>query len=131
VAIQTELAHHFRDEEQGGCLEEAVARCPPLSADVQKIEAQHDDLLARLSELIDRCQCCGLPTPQQARCLEQELRQIVRELRIHEALENKIMQQGFKVCVEQEDLAEVLAVAPARAETARQQSSLGARLGVV
>src|SRR4029450_1925477 len=22
VAIQTELAHHFRDEEQGGCLEE-------------------------------------------------------------------------------------------------------------
>ncbi len=131
VAIQTELAHHFRDEEQGGCLEEAVARCPQLSADVQKIEAQHDDLLARLSELIDRCQCCGKVKPQQAHCLEQELRQIVRELRIHEALENRIMQQGFNVCVESEDLADRPAVEPVRVETARQPLAMGARPGVV
>ena len=128
VAIQLELAHHFRAEEQGGCLEEAVARCPQLSAEVQKIEAQHDDLLARLGELMDRCQCCGKQTPQQARCLEQELRQIIRELRLHETLEKKIMQQGFNVCLEHEDMADQAAVEPARVEAARAETAVrGAR----
>lgn len=104
-AIQAELSHHFRDEEQGGCLEEAVERCPHLSQEVQKIEAQHDEILARLSELADRCQCNARLTPQQARSLEQELRQIVRELRTHEALENKVMQEGFGVCLQSEEAA--------------------------
>jgi hypothetical protein len=35
--------------------------------------------------------------------LEQELRQIVRELRLHEALEDKIMQQGFSVSLANEN----------------------------
>ena len=97
VAIRTELTHHFRDEEQGGCLEEAVARCPQLSAEVQRIERQHEDLLQGLSELVDRCQSRGRLSPEQSCAFEQELRQIVRELRSHEALEDKIMQQGFNV----------------------------------
>ncbi len=124
VAIQTELAHHFRDEEQGGCLEEAVARCPQLSAEVQKIAAQHNEILARVSELVDRCQCCGKLTPQQARGLEQELRQIVRELRIHEGLENRIMQQGFSVCLENEDMAEQTREPAARQPAARAAARL-------
>jgi len=108
VAIRTELAHHFHDEEQGGCLEEAVARCPQLSAQVQKIEGQHEEILTRLNELIDRCQCAGKLTPQQSLAIEQELRQIVGELRVHESLENRIMQQGFSVCLENEDMSESL-----------------------
>jgi len=108
VAIRTELAHHFRDEEQGGCLEEAVARCPQLSAQVQKIEGEHEEILTRLNELIDRCQCGRKPTPQQSQAIEQELRQIVRDLRVHEALENRIMQEGFSVCLENEDMSEPL-----------------------
>lgn len=103
VAIRTELAHHFRNEEQGGCLEEAVARCPQLSAEVQRIEGEHGEILARLSDLIDRCQCRTRLTPQKAVAIEQELRQIVHELRVHERAENRIMQQGFSVSLEQED----------------------------
>jgi hypothetical protein len=101
-AIQTELAHHFRCEEQGGCLVEAVARCPPLAADVGRIEAQHDELLERLSELIDRCQTTRQASAWQCGCLEQEFRQIARELREHETLENRVMQRGFSVCLDAE-----------------------------
>ena len=100
VAIQMELSHHFRDEEQEGCLEEAVARCPQLSAEVQRIARHHDDLLQGLSELVDRCQSRGKLSPKQAGALAQELRQIIRELRLHEALEDKIMQQGFSGSVQ-------------------------------
>ena len=103
VQIHTELAHHFREEEQGACLEEAVARRPQLSSEVQRIGKQHDELLARLSELIDRCQCCSKLTAQQSKAIEQELREVVRDLRAHEALENKIMQEGFGVCLKSED----------------------------
>jgi hypothetical protein len=99
VAIRGELAHHFRNEEQGGRLEEAVARCPALSADVRLIEREHDDLLAHLDELIARCQTAATPTPAQARAVDQEFRQIVRELKLHEAQENRVMQRGFNVCV--------------------------------
>jgi ferredoxin len=106
VAIRTELAHHFHDEEQGGCLEEAVARCPQLSAEVQRIEGEHEQILTGLNELIDRCQCTAKLTPQQSLAIEQELRQIVRELRAHEALENRIIQLGFGVCLENEDMSE-------------------------
>jgi len=123
VAIRTELAHHFRDEEQGGCLEEAVARCPQLSTEVERIEGQHEEILLRLSELVDRCQCAGKLTPQQLFALEQELRQNVRDLQVHEALENRIMQQGFSVCLEVEGLLESLAPATSMAKKAGRSVS--------
>jgi iron-sulfur cluster repair protein YtfE (RIC family) len=104
TAIRAELAHHFRTEEQGGCLEEAVARCPQLSPDVEKIEREHDELLEHLDELIARCQTTAAPTAAQARALEQEFRQIVHELKLHEVEENRIMQRGFSVCLEGEEL---------------------------
>ncbi|MCI0361796.1 MAG: hypothetical protein L0211_25195 [Planctomycetaceae bacterium] len=114
VAIRTELVHHFRNEEQGGCLEEAVARCPELSAEVQRIEGEHDEILARLSDLIDRCQCRGKLTPQKAVAIDQELRQIVRELRVHETAENRIMQQGFSVSLKGEGAAAIATGAASR-----------------
>ncbi len=104
TAIRIELAHHFRTEELGGCLEEAVARCPQLSPEVEKIEREHDKLLQHLDELIARCQTTGTPTPAQAGALEQEFRQIVRELKLHEVEENRVMQRGFGVCLDGEAL---------------------------
>jgi hypothetical protein len=101
--IRAELAHHFRKEEEGGCLEEAVARCPQLSADVGHIEAEHRDLLAGLDDLIDRCRTLGATTATQAQALDAELRGLVRRLRAHEALENRVMQRGFNVSLSDQD----------------------------
>jgi hypothetical protein len=99
AAIRNELAHHFHDEEQGGCLEEAVARCPALSTEARQVERQHDELLEHLDELISRCQTTAPPTPAQARAVDQEFRQIVREVKLHEAQEAHIIQRGFNVCL--------------------------------
>jgi hypothetical protein len=119
-AIRDELAHHFHDEEEGGCLEEAVARCPALSPEVRQVEREHDDLLAHLDELILRCRSAAAPTPDQARALDQEFRQIVRELKLHEAQEDRIMQRGFNVCVNSDAIEPRPHVADAASVGARE-----------
>src|SRR6476620_10387949 len=43
--VREELQHHFAQEESGGCLDEAVSRCPGLSAEVKRIELEHPQLL--------------------------------------------------------------------------------------
>jgi hypothetical protein len=101
--IRTELAHHFRKEEEGGCLEEAVARCPQLSVDVGHIEAEHRELLASLDDLIGRCRTLGATTAAQAQVLDAEFRAVVHKLRAHEARENRVMQRGFNVSLSDED----------------------------
>jgi hypothetical protein len=97
VSLRDELAHHFREEDNGGCLEEAAARCPHLSTEVQEATAHQARLLEPLIELIDRCQSASCRTATQAKALAQEFRQVVCELRVHEALECQIIQQGFSV----------------------------------
>jgi hypothetical protein len=107
VAIRVELARHFREEEDGGCLEEAVARNPQISAEVERIVAQHGDLLADLDGLICRCQAAGPLSVQQMQTMEAEVRELVRAVRSHEARENRILERGFSVCLEGEDAGEV------------------------
>ena len=104
VSLRDELAHHFREEESGGCLEEAAARCPHLSTEVQEATANQARLLEPLNELIDRCQSVSCRTATQAKALAQEFRQVVCELRVHEALECQIIQQGFSVCLPGDEL---------------------------
>jgi len=105
-AIRQELAQHFHEEEDGGCLEEAVSRCPGLSSEVARVESEHSKLLADLDELIRRAQPLSGSKPDDARVLGQKLRAIVLELHAHEALENQIMARGFGRSLENEDMAQ-------------------------
>jgi len=105
-AIRHELAQHFHEEEDGGCLEEAVSRCPGLSSEVARVESEHAKLLADLDELIRRAQPLSGSKPDEARVLGQKLRAIVLELHAHEALENQIMARGFGRSLENEDMAQ-------------------------
>jgi hypothetical protein len=95
LAIRNEMAHHFHNEEQGGCLEEAVAHCPNLSSEVARIEGEHTRLLADIDDLIRSTEQIEHPTVLDAQILRQELRAIVQALRDHEAAENRVMQRGF------------------------------------
>jgi hypothetical protein len=98
--IRRELAHHFREEEQGGCLEEAVARCPALSADAQALEGEHAQLLSELDWLICRCELGMNATANEVRDIQGAVEALVHKLRAHEARENRVMQRGFGVCLE-------------------------------
>src|SRR5687767_7965906 len=50
--VRDELSHHFADEEAGGCIEEAVSRCPRISAQASRVQAEHPDLLRQLDALV-------------------------------------------------------------------------------
>lgn len=53
--LHAELVQHFRQEEEGGCLEEGVFYCPRLGQRLAELEREHDWLLGSLEELIARC----------------------------------------------------------------------------
>jgi len=105
-SIRRELSRHFQEEETGGCLEEAVVRCPTLCSEVARAKAEHAHLLQDLEEVIEHCRRAAGPSAFDAHVVGQELRAVVHQLRAHEALEDRIIEQGFNVCLENEDMAE-------------------------
>ena len=92
--LRHELAHHFLQEEAGGCLDEAVSRCPKLSADVKRIESQHPELLAAVDRLIAQAQDCDCHVQNQI-ALHHAFDELCRELDAHEVAENRVLKQGF------------------------------------
>jgi hemerythrin-like domain-containing protein len=103
AAVRQELAQHFAEEEEGGCLEEAVARCPALASQADQVQAEHGCLLQILDELIGHCRQIQRPTSRDLLGVEQELRAVAHKLHLHEAEENHIMERAFSVCLEQGD----------------------------
>src|SRR5262245_4183309 len=49
--LRGELAAHFKEEENGGCLDEAVSRCPSLSGEEHRIEGEHGEILTEIERL--------------------------------------------------------------------------------
>jgi hypothetical protein len=98
--VRGELEHHFADEEAGGCLDEAVSRCPQLSAEVKRIDAEHPELLLAIDPLIaqalDSNRSIGhLVTMQTG------FDDLCRQLCAHEAAENRILRQAFGTNLEE------------------------------
>lgn len=96
AALRNDLAHHFAEEEDGGCLEEAISRQPSLSADVTKLEDEHRALLAMLDEFLvnlRRAESGGTPEFDLATAFHS----IAQSLRAHEASENQIMATAFGI----------------------------------
>lgn len=92
--LQAELVHHFHEEEEGGCLDEAVSRCPQLSSDARRIEAEHGELLAKVAGLIAQA-ADGQITVQDRILLEAAFDDFCRQIRAHETAENEVLRQGF------------------------------------
>lgn len=103
AAIRQELAQHFAEEESGGCLEEAVARCPALSHAADRVQSEHSRLLATLDEFTEHCWRMERPTRRDLVALEQELRAVAHQVRLHEAEEIDILERGFAICLDNED----------------------------
>ncbi len=92
--VRNELARHFAEEDQGGCMEEAVSRCPRLGADVQRIEAEHPALLADIDRLIAQAED-GPETLANRVAIERGFDELCTELHAHEAAENAVLRAGF------------------------------------
>ena len=92
--LRDHLHDHFDQEEQGGFLEESIARMPRLSAAARGVVAEHPQLLAELDALL-----AGLPVGdireeawQAAGC---GFATFTDHLLAHERNENAVVQQGY------------------------------------
>lgn len=90
--LRERLNRHFQEEEEGGCIEEAVARCPTLSQDAFDLEREHRELLGELDQLI-----VAAEREQPLAKLDERYHVFVGRLRAHEAQENELVQRGFNV----------------------------------
>lgn len=83
-----ELTKHFREEEDGGCLEEAACRCPSLTHEVSVIERQHRELKSQLAAIIAAVE-------QAYSAASNDFEKFTQALEEHENLETQVLQRGF------------------------------------
>jgi iron-sulfur cluster repair protein YtfE (RIC family) len=92
--LRDHLADHFAKEEQGGFLEEAVARIPRLSAAVQSILGQHPLLLANLDRVIEDLEASPADSVAWVRA-NHDFEAFSARMTAHERSENAVVQSGY------------------------------------
>ena len=98
-ALRAELAHHFEEEESGGCIEEAVSHQASLSHEAIRLEHEHPELLGQLDRLIERLRALSRSGGSTDK-IKQEFRRFAEQLHAHEAAENRILERSFGIEVE-------------------------------
>lgn len=93
-SLRHHLADHFAKEEQGGFLEESVARVPRLSKAVAGVLAEHPRLLAEIDALIESVPTTAMP-PEAWRSCGQGFDRFAGHLVTHERNENSVVQEGY------------------------------------
>ena len=92
--LELELANHFREEELGGCLEEAVSHAPGIAPEADAVLGQHTELLQELAAIIVLAEQQNA-TPAEIETVQRQFHQLVARLHSHEAAENRILRFGF------------------------------------
>ena len=87
--LRATLVEHFKEEEQGGCLEEAVSCVPRLSSEVAEIEKEHASILELIDHLIKRS------GERLTNDFRESFRQFTTILHAHETAENRILHTAF------------------------------------
>ena len=102
--VRDELRQHFEEEEGGGCMDEAVSRCPRLAAELRRIEAEHPEILLSLDRLIADVMD-GTNSVEDRATLSHQFDELCRQLHAHEAAENELLRRGFgcNVNIEEEE----------------------------
>ena len=92
--LRTELSKHFKEEEAGGCLEEAVIHHLASAAEASRVIHEHPQLLAGLDTVIEKFTSAGA-TDRLLGEIRREFEQFAKQLRAHEAAETRIFQECF------------------------------------
>lgn len=92
--LRQHLADHFAQEEQGGFLEESVARVPRLSAAVRSILGQHSALLVELDHVIADLESVPAGDEAWARA-DHDFEMFSAHMTAHERSENAVVQEGY------------------------------------
>ncbi len=92
--LREKLVRHFRQEEEGGCLEEAQSRSPCLSEDVRTLQAEHAGFLTALDGMIGEAESVA-QQPNDLPALQRSFSGFLHRLHAHEAEENRVLLFGF------------------------------------
>lgn len=92
--LRDHLAEHFAKEEQGGFLEESVARMPRLGCAVAAIMKQHPVLLAELDKVLVALSSSG-DQADSWRQAGRDFEAFATHMLAHERSENAVLQEGY------------------------------------
>ena len=96
IALRDLMREHFAQEEAGGYLEEALSHAPRLGPQAARLERQHPQLLARISDVCELARKRH-DDPSAWPAIHENARGAIKELLAHEAGENQLVQQAFNV----------------------------------
>jgi len=92
--LREHLREHFEQEEQGGFMEESIARMPRLGPAVSAVMRQHPALLAELDALIERLSGGDISAEAWARA-GHDFDHFSATMTAHERSENAVVQEGY------------------------------------
>jgi hypothetical protein len=92
--LADQFGRHVAEEAGGGCVEEAVCRCPRLSPQACELNAQYVQIQATIARIAARFAGCDR-LGNSCRLVEQELEQLGRELCRLESDERYILREAF------------------------------------
>src|SRR5262245_22738680 len=88
--LREELVQHFAEEEAGGCLDEAVCRCPRLADEAKRIAAEHPQILVQIDRLAAQTRELP-PTHVNQLAIQRAFDRLYQELCAHEKAENTLL----------------------------------------
>jgi iron-sulfur cluster repair protein YtfE (RIC family) len=88
--LSDQLKAHFAEEEAGGCLEEAVSRCPSLAGETETILKEHKQLDQLLCHVLSQVSDPATPADVQA-----SWQAFYNKIRAHEAAETRLLRMAF------------------------------------
>jgi hypothetical protein len=94
LGLREQLARHFAQEENGGHLEESIARIPRLFPAARAVVAEHPRLLAELDALLERLAVRDIRVVSWTAAAD-AFSTFTEHLLDHERNENDVLQQGY------------------------------------
>ncbi len=94
--LRQTLRTHFREEDSGGCIDEAVARSPKLGDLALTIEKEHPILIEQLDQVVAAIQSAGV-MGKPLESAKREFSQLVEQIERHEVAESELLEQAFGI----------------------------------
>ena len=89
--LRRQLQTHYAEEETGGCLEEAVTRCPSLASDTKTILEEHP----QLDRMLERLAAQTSDPAARPADVQQSWQLFSKKFHAHEAAETRLLQMAF------------------------------------
>ena len=97
--LQAELRRHFDEEDEEGCVEEAICRCPSLAHDGNELLHEQPSLRAELRQLLDTAER-GEEEDIDVAAFVRQFEACCEHLQQHEAAESQVVRQAFSASLD-------------------------------